>query len=133
MITINGKEVKIQDCGVGNKASYNYHDGILQIRIVSSMTINSGNSMYCDELGVLKTSITSEMEKRVKDSIKFWDRYLLDVNFNSNGISAGKKTKFKIECFLKPIDGCDAETAKEVVSWFEPLIAEFRQKYGVGF
>ena len=133
MITINGKEVKILDCGEGNKASYNLHDGILHIRMVSSLTINSGSCMYCDELTQLKSEIINETEKKVKESIKFWDRYLLDVNFNSNGISSGKKTKFKIECFLKPIDECDAETAREVVAWFEPLIANFRQTYDVGF
>ena len=89
--------------------------------------------MYCDELAQLKTAIANETEKRVKESIKFWDRYLLDVNFNSNGISSGKKTKFKIECFLKPIDECDDETVREVVAWFEPLIADFRRTYDVGF
>ena len=133
MITLNGKEKKIRDCGDGNKASYNLHEGILQIRMVSSMTISSGSCMYCDELTQLKAKIINETEKKVKESIKFWDRYLLDVNFNSNGISSGKKTKFKIECFLKPIDECNDETAREVVAWFEPLIADFRRTYDVGF
>ena len=133
MITINGKEKKIRDCGDGNKASYNLHEGILQIRMVSTMTISSGSCMYCDELAQLKAKIINETEKKVRESIKFWDRYLLDVTFNSNGISSGKKTKFKIECFLKPIDECNDETAREVVAWFEPLIADFRRTYDVGF
>lgn len=110
------------------KISVEFTEGVMIATIVAYLTPKSGVRILAKELASLNDEVKELTEKKIKQSKSFWDRYIVDIDYNENGLTAKSNSKFKITCYLKPIE-INEELIDEVESWFVPKVEEFKSKY----
>lgn len=107
-------------------------DNVLILSITATMSVDKGYRILSKELAVLKENIKTLTRDRVRESMSFYDRYLMEVDYNLSGLSKENRSKYRITLYLKPIDCGDKDSIiDEVVQWYRPVIDSFCDKYGI--
>lgn len=113
------------------KVTSDITDNVMIFSITTTMTVDRGCRILSKELIRLEDEIKALTKDKVKQSKSFWDRYIVDIEYNVNGLTKGKKSKYKVICYLKPIDCGDKGLSDEVAEWYKPIIDGFKTKYNI--